>query len=131
MYRYFASRSELLTEVILGAYGDVAEALSAAAQATESEMAAERLLAVASAYRRWALDQPHLFRLLYVAPVPGYDANAARLVDAATASMEVILALFDQEIAEREHPRAHSRLTWPDRAWLALLPGRCLSGASP
>ncbi len=101
MYRYFASRSELLTEVILGAYGDVAAALSAAAQATESGMAAERLLAVASAYRRWALDQPHLFRLLYVAPVPGYDANAARLVDAVTASMEVILSLFDQEIAER------------------------------
>src|SRR5450755_1962165 len=24
-------------------------------------------------------------------------------------------------VAERERPRAHSRLTWPDRAWLALL----------
>jgi AcrR family transcriptional regulator len=101
MYRYFASRSELLTEVILGAYGDVAAALSAAAQATEGGMAAERLLAVALAYRRWALEQPHLFRLLYVAPVPGYDANAARLVDAATVSMEVIWSLFDQAIAER------------------------------
>ncbi len=64
-------------------------------------MAAERLLAVASTHRRWALEQPHLFRLLYVAPVPGYDANAARLVDAATGSMEVILSLFDQAIAER------------------------------
>jgi AcrR family transcriptional regulator len=101
MYRYFESRGELLTEVILGAYGEVAAALSAAAQATEGGMAAERLLAVALAYRRWALEQPHLFRLLYVAPVPGYDANAARLVDAATASMEVIWSLFDQAIAER------------------------------
>jgi putative transposase len=26
-------------------------------------------------------------------------------------------------VAERERPRAHSRLTWPDRAWLALLAG--------
>jgi len=26
-------------------------------------------------------------------------------------------------VAEREHPRAHSRLTWPDRAWLTLLAG--------
>jgi hypothetical protein len=26
-------------------------------------------------------------------------------------------------MAERERPRAHSRLTWPDRAWLALLAG--------
>ncbi|HEY2314620.1 MAG TPA: TetR/AcrR family transcriptional regulator [Streptosporangiaceae bacterium] len=109
MYRYFASRSELLTEVILGAYGDVAAALSAAAQVTRSEVAAERLLAVASAYRRWALEQPHLFRLLYVAPVPGYDANAARLVDAATACMEVILSLFDQAIAERGAQRGPCR----------------------
>jgi hypothetical protein len=26
-------------------------------------------------------------------------------------------------VALREQPRAHSRLTWPDRAWLALLAG--------
>src|ERR1039458_4719875 len=26
-------------------------------------------------------------------------------------------------VAEREHPGVHSRLTWPDRAWLALLAG--------
>jgi AcrR family transcriptional regulator len=111
IYRYFASRSELITEVILNAYGDVAAGLSAAAQATEGGIAADRLLAVALAYRRWALEQPHLFRLLYVAPVPGYDANAARLVDAATASMEVILSLFDQAVAERTVQPGPSRAT--------------------
>ena len=26
-------------------------------------------------------------------------------------------------VAQRERPKAHSRLTWPDRAWLALLAG--------
>jgi len=26
-------------------------------------------------------------------------------------------------VAERERPRAHSHVTWPDRAWLALLAG--------
>jgi hypothetical protein len=26
-------------------------------------------------------------------------------------------------VALRERPRVHSRLTWPDRAWLALLAG--------
>ena len=26
-------------------------------------------------------------------------------------------------VAQRERPHAHSRLTWPDRAWLALLAG--------
>jgi hypothetical protein len=26
-------------------------------------------------------------------------------------------------VAGRDHPGAHARLTWPDRAWLALLAG--------
>jgi hypothetical protein len=26
-------------------------------------------------------------------------------------------------VAQRERPSAHTRLTWPDRAWLALLAG--------
>src|SRR5450432_2684370 len=35
-----------------------------------------------------------------------------------------ILMLRDQlAVAERERPRAHSRLAWPGRAWLALLAG--------
>jgi hypothetical protein len=35
-----------------------------------------------------------------------------------------ILILRDQlAVAQREQPRAHARLTWPDRAWLALLAG--------
>jgi hypothetical protein len=35
-----------------------------------------------------------------------------------------ILMLHHQlSVAERERPRAHSRLTWPDRVWLALLAG--------
>jgi hypothetical protein len=31
-------------------------------------------------------------------------------------------------VALRERPRAHSRLTWPDRAWLALLAGTLPAG---
>jgi hypothetical protein len=35
---------------------------------------------------------------------------------------EILMLRHQLAVAEREHPRAHSRLTWPDRAWLALLP---------
>src|SRR6516225_8130083 len=31
-------------------------------------------------------------------------------------------------VAERERPRAHWRLAWPDRAWLALLAGTVPAG---
>ena len=34
---------------------------------------------------------------------------------------EILMLRHQLAVAEREHPRAHSRLTWPDRAWLAEL----------
>src|SRR5690242_9187771 len=36
---------------------------------------------------------------------------------------EILMLRHQLAVAERERPRAHSRLTWPDRAWLALLAG--------
>ena len=36
---------------------------------------------------------------------------------------EILMLRHQLDVAERERPRAHSRLTWPDRAWLALLAG--------
>jgi putative transposase len=36
---------------------------------------------------------------------------------------EILMLHHQLLIALREQPRAHSRLTWPDRAWLALLAG--------
>jgi len=36
---------------------------------------------------------------------------------------EILMLRHQLAVAERERPRARSRLTWPDRAWLALLAG--------
>ena len=36
---------------------------------------------------------------------------------------EILMLRHQLSVALRERPRAHSRLTWPDRAWLALLAG--------
>ena len=36
---------------------------------------------------------------------------------------EILMLRHQLAVAERERPRAHSRLAWPDRAWLALLAG--------
>src|ERR1700748_918702 len=36
---------------------------------------------------------------------------------------EILLLRHQLAVALRERPRAHSRLTWPDRAWLAMLAG--------
>ncbi|HEX3959270.1 MAG TPA: hypothetical protein VHZ03_22005 [Trebonia sp.] len=36
---------------------------------------------------------------------------------------EILMLRHQLAVAGRQQPRAHSRLTWPDRAWLALLAG--------
>jgi AcrR family transcriptional regulator len=95
LYRYFASRDELLTELVIDAYDELAAALAGAdpGQAAGRDPRV-RLEAIARAYRAWALAQPHRYRLLYGPPLPGYDAHAQRLVEAAQASMTVLLEII-------------------------------------
>jgi AcrR family transcriptional regulator len=72
VYRYFPSRDDLLTRLIIDGYDD----LGAAAEAADVPDAApmERWLAVCRAVRAWALAHPHEYALLYGSPVPGYQA---------------------------------------------------------
>ncbi len=72
VYRYFPSRDELLTRLIIDGYDD----LGAAAEAADDPDAAplERWLAVCRAVRAWARAHPHEYALLYGSPVPGYQA---------------------------------------------------------
>ncbi|WP_456845854.1 TetR/AcrR family transcriptional regulator [Cellulomonas sp. P5_C6] len=76
VYRYVPSRDALLTLLIVEAYdavGEVAESAAAAARAAGSDPA-QVWLEVARAVRRWALDQPYSFELIYGTPVRGYRA---------------------------------------------------------
>jgi hypothetical protein len=41
---------------------------------------------------------------------------------------EILMLRHQLAVAQRERPRAHSRLTWPDRAWLDLLAATLPSG---
>jgi AcrR family transcriptional regulator len=72
MYRYFPSRDDLLTRLIIDGY----DALGAAAEEADDPTAApaERWLAVCRAVRRWAIAHRHEYALLYGSPVPGYSA---------------------------------------------------------
>ncbi len=72
VYRYFPSRDELLTRLIIDGYDD----LGAAAEAADSpdDLPRSRWLAVCRAVRSWALTHPHEYALLYGSPVPGYSA---------------------------------------------------------
>ena len=72
VYRYFASRDELLTALIIDAYDAVGAAAERAVGGVAGNL--DRLLAAASAVRDWALADPHQWALIYGSPVPGYQA---------------------------------------------------------
>jgi AcrR family transcriptional regulator len=82
LYRYFANRDALLTELILDAYADLSAALRSAEPGIPP---------LADAYRAWATANPHRYRLLFASPLPGYQAHDERLVAAAQHSMDVLL----------------------------------------
>ncbi|MYV51042.1 TetR/AcrR family transcriptional regulator, partial [Streptomyces sp. SID3212] len=68
LYRYFASRDDLITELIRDAYRSLADTFRTAA-ASGADLAA-----LAHAMRGWALADPHRYFLIYGTPVPGYHA---------------------------------------------------------
>ncbi|MFC8508744.1 TetR/AcrR family transcriptional regulator [Streptomyces sp. NPDC057411] len=77
LYRYFPSRDDLLTALIVDAYdavGAAAEEADAAAAAAAPADHLTRWTAVCRAVRTWALAHPHEYALIYGSPVPGYTA---------------------------------------------------------
>ncbi|MET9481590.1 TetR/AcrR family transcriptional regulator [Streptomyces sp. NPDC006638] len=68
LYRYFASRDDLITELIRDAYRSLADSFRTAA-ASGADLAA-----LAHVLRDWALADPHRYFLIYGTPVPGYHA---------------------------------------------------------
>jgi AcrR family transcriptional regulator len=91
LYRYFASRDELLTELVIDAYDDLAATLRATIENRPERSLRGRFEALARGYRTWALAHPHRYRLLFGPPLPGYDAHAERLIGASTASMDLLV----------------------------------------
>ena len=74
IYRYFPSRDDLLTTLIIDGYNAVGAAVEKAEAAWLSEDYAGRWLAACRAVRNWALAHPHEYALVYGSPVPGYEA---------------------------------------------------------
>jgi AcrR family transcriptional regulator len=74
VYRYFASRDDLLTALIIDGYVSMADAVEQAEAAVARRDLAGRWLAVGRAARGWSLAHGHEYALLYGSPVPGYAA---------------------------------------------------------
>ena len=72
LYRYYDGLVAIITELITDAYSDLADAVSTAV--TTDRSATARLRDGMLAYRRWSVDHPNRFLLIFGTPIPGYSA---------------------------------------------------------
>ena len=85
LYRYFASRDELITTLIRDAYRSLADTVRAA-----SDSGAD-LIGLARVIREWARSDPQRYFLIFGTPVPGYQAPD----DTTKISFEVMTVLIE------------------------------------
>ncbi|GAA2228700.1 TetR/AcrR family transcriptional regulator [Promicromonospora sukumoe] len=65
LYHYFPSRDALLDALVLAAYTDLGAAVEAAAEAASDRPAPDRVAVIAHAWRRWAVDYPRRYVMLF------------------------------------------------------------------
>ncbi|MFC8732519.1 TetR/AcrR family transcriptional regulator [Luteimicrobium sp. NPDC057192] len=100
LYRYFSSRDELLTALIVDAYDDLGTTLTRAIGLAAPDGPGEQVRVLGRTMRAWALAQPHRYLLLFGTPFSGYRAPDAA-IEAAQASLgSVMEAMGDFEPRE-------------------------------
>lgn len=125
LYRYFATRDDLLTALILDAYNDLGAAVERAERRSVALDSRGRWHAATRAIRRWAKQHPHEYALIYGTPVPNYVAPQETIV-AATRVSGVLARILVDDWARR--PPRRDRVRTNVRSFLmvenvrALLP---------
>ncbi|WP_329129406.1 TetR/AcrR family transcriptional regulator [Streptomyces sp. NBC_01476] len=118
LYRYFPSRDDLLTALIVDAYdaiGATAEAALAAAVGDQADPL-DRWIAVCRAARDWAVAHPHEYALIYGSPVPGYSAPPDTIAPAARVALALTEVIRDAHRAGRLGEPQGRPLATPVRA---------------
>jgi AcrR family transcriptional regulator len=115
VYRYFASRDELLTALIVDAYDALGEEVERADGGMSRRDLNGRWLATGRAIRRWALRNPHEYALLYGSPVPGYAAPQDT-VGPASRTVFVMVAILRDGVERGAITTPADRLARPVRA---------------
>ncbi|MBI4883946.1 MAG: TetR/AcrR family transcriptional regulator [Actinobacteria bacterium] len=99
IYRYFSSRDELLTRLIVESYERLGIAVEAADAAVRRSDHRRRWRAMAHAIRRWAFANPAEYALLFGSPVPGYAAPPQTIGPATRYTAALTALIVDIEAA--------------------------------
>jgi AcrR family transcriptional regulator len=97
IYRYFPSRDDLLTALIVDAYESIGFAARQADAAVNSRDPSLRWSAVGMAAYRWAAESPSDYGLIFGTPVPGYAAPADTIGPATQFTSVLLDVLIDAQ----------------------------------
>ncbi|MFC4031480.1 TetR/AcrR family transcriptional regulator [Streptomyces polygonati] len=121
LYRYFPSRDDLLTALIIDAYDAIGAAAEAALAGAAAADPVDRWIAVCRAARDWAVSHPHEYALIYGSPVPGYNAPPDTIAHAARVALTLVTIVRDAHRAGRLGAPPGRPLAAPVRADAAQL----------
>ncbi|ROP74552.1 TetR/AcrR family transcriptional regulator [Curtobacterium sp. PhB115] len=94
VYRYFPSRDDLLTALLIADYDELGRAVEDADTDAGPEPGA-RWVAVCRAIRTWSVAHPGDFALLYGSPVPGYAAPRETVEPATRTTFALVRVVAD------------------------------------
>ena len=111
LYRYYPSRDDLLTALIIDAYNAIGAAAEAAAHQVGAARAGtgagpparETWAAACRAIRAWAVANPHEYALIYGSPVAGYRAPEATIGPASRVPL-AFAAILEDAVATASVP---------------------------
>ncbi|MBO3750346.1 TetR/AcrR family transcriptional regulator [Streptosporangiaceae bacterium NEAU-GS5] len=98
VHRYFPTKDDLLTALIIDAFNAVGDTADAADAALPRDDLLGRWMAVTLAIRAWAVAHPHEYALIHGSPVPGYQAPEDTVVAASRDG--AVLAAIVRDAAE-------------------------------
>jgi AcrR family transcriptional regulator len=121
VYRYFPSRDDLLTALLIADYDELGAAVEAA-EAAAGPVPGARWVAVCRAIRTWSIAHPGDFALLFGSPVPGYVAPRSTVDPASRTTLTIVRVVADA-VADPGYRAPAPVGTGPGRAAAAVSDG--------
>jgi AcrR family transcriptional regulator len=106
IYRYFPSRDDLLTALIIDAYESLGERAERAGAGVPPEDHRRRWCETCEAIRAWALANPNEYALIYGSPVPGYVAPRTTVGPAVRVALALLGPIRAAAAAGRLRPES-------------------------
>lgn len=119
LYRYFATRDELLTALIYDAYNELGACVERAEARVPRPQTRARWRSACVALRKWAKAHPHEYALLFGTPVLGYVAPQVTIA-AATRVPSVLGRILSDDVARHARSSASTVSAMDVRGFLQV-----------